>query len=185
MVTLVNLPPGTYRCRITREGFIPLDKEVTIRPGVRITSEGILNVAPAPPPPPAPPPAVTKPAPPTAPTLKPGPASTTSLVDIVPQLEKELRNAPTAERDLGCSGATASRLIMTRENIAVHDHAEADEMLYVIAGEGSVTIGSKEQAISPAWFSVVPRGMSHSLTKKGRNALLVLSVRSGPVCPGL
>jgi mannose-6-phosphate isomerase-like protein (cupin superfamily) len=100
-------------------------------------------------------------------------------------MEKALRDAPTVERDLGCSGGSVSRLIMTRENISMHTHADADEMLYVVAGEASLTVGDKDQPVQPAWFAVVPRGTSHSLTRRGRNALLVLSVRSGPPCPGL
>ena len=100
-------------------------------------------------------------------------------------MEKELRNTPTVERDLGCSGGSASRLIMTRENVTMHTHADADEMLYVVAGDAALTVADKEQVVQPGWFSVVPRGMSHSLTRRGRNALLLLSVRSGPPCPGL
>jgi mannose-6-phosphate isomerase-like protein (cupin superfamily) len=74
---------------------------------------------------------------------------------------------------------------MTRENVAMHTHADADEMLYVVAGEATLTVADKDQPVQAGWFSVVPRGMSHSLTRRGRNALLVLSVRSGPACPGL
>lgn len=185
VVTLVNLPAGTYRCRITRDGFITLDKEVVIRAGVRATSEAVLNNAPPPPaPPPAapPPPPVTKSAPS---TLKPGQPTTNSISDLGDAMVKALRNTPTVERDLGCSGATTSKLIMTRENIAAHDHADADEMIYIVAGEATLTLGGKDQPVTPAWFAVVPRGMSHTLTIRGRNPLLVLSVKSGPPCPGL
>ena len=187
IVNLVNLPPGTYRCRITRDGFIPLDKEVTIRAGARLASEGVLNLAPPPPaPPPAapPPPPVTKPSPTTS-VLKPGLPSVSSILDLVPQLDKALREQPTVERDLGCSGATSSKVIMTRENIAAHEHSDADEMIYIVAGEATLTLGSKDQPVSAAAFTVVPRGMSHTLTRRGRQPLLVVSVRSGPACPGL
>jgi mannose-6-phosphate isomerase-like protein (cupin superfamily) len=100
-------------------------------------------------------------------------------------MEKALRDTPTVERDLGCSGGSVSRLIMTRENVAMHTHADADEMVYVVAGEATLTVADKDQGVQAGWFSVVPRGMSHSLTRRGRNPLLILSVRSGPACPGL
>jgi mannose-6-phosphate isomerase-like protein (cupin superfamily) len=183
LVTLVNLPPGTYRARITREGYITLEKEVTIRAGIKLATEAVVTAAPPAPAPPPPPPAPTPTPQNTA--LKPGQPSYSSIVDLATQMEKELRNTPTVERDLGCSGGSASRLIMTRENIAMHTHADADEMLYIAAGEATLTVADKERPVEPGWFTVVPRGASHSLTRKGRPALLILSVRSGPACPGL
>ena len=183
IVTLVNLPPGTYRARITRDSYVTLEKEVTIRPGIRLTTEAVVTAAPPPPPPPPPPPAPA--APQTKTTLKAGSPSYSSIIDLAAQMEKALRDTPTVERELGCSGASASRLIMTRENITMHTHADADEMVYVVAGEATLTVADKDQPVQAAWFAVVPRGTSHSFTRRGRNPLLVLSVRSGPACPGL
>jgi len=183
LVTLVNLPPGTYRARITRDGYITLDKEVSIRAAIKLATEAVLSAAPPPPAPPPPPPAPVTPV--TSSTLKPGSPSYSSIIDLATQMEKEIRNTPTVERDLGCSGGSASRLIMTRENITMHTHADADEMLYVVAGEATLTVADKDRPVEAAWFSVVPRGASHSLTRRGRNPLLILSVRSGPACPGL
>jgi mannose-6-phosphate isomerase-like protein (cupin superfamily) len=183
LVTLVNLPPGTYRARITRDGYVTLEKEVTIRAGSRLATEAVVTAAPPPPAPPPPPQA--PPAPAASSSLKPGSPSYSSIIDLVAQMEKALRDTPTVERELGCSGASASRLIMTRENITMHSHADADEMLYIVAGEATLSVADKDQGVQAAWFSVVPRGMSHSLTRRGRNPLLVLSVRSGPACPGL
>ena len=184
LVTLVNLPPGTYRARITRDGYITLDKEVTIRAAAKLAAEAVLSAAPPPPAPPPPPPPVPA-APATSNTLKPGSPHYSSIIDLATQMEKALRDTPTVERDLGCSGGSASRLIMTRENVSMHTHGDADEMLYVVAGDATLTVADKDQGVQPGWFSVVPRGMSHSLTRRGRNPLLHLSVRSGPACPGL
>ena len=183
LVTLVNLSPGTYRARINRDGYNTLEKEVTIRAAARLAAEAVLTAAPPPPAPPPPPPAPVAPA--TSTTLKPGSPSYSSIIDLATQMEKALRDTPTVERDLGCSGGSVSRLIMTRENVAMHTHADADEMVYVVAGEATLTVADKDQGVQAGWFSVVPRGMSHSLTRRGRNPLLILSVRSGPACPGL
>ena len=185
VVTLVSLPPGTYRARIVRDGYVTLDKELTIRAGARLATEAVVAAAPPPPvPPPAPSPTPT-PTPQATSTLKPGSPSVSSIVNLAEQMEKALRDSPTVERDLGCSGGSASRLIMTRENITLHTHGDADEMLYIVAGEATLSVADKDQPVAAASFAVVPRGMSHSLTRRGRNPLLVLSVRSGPPCPGL
>ena len=185
VVTLVNLPPGTYRARIVREGYVTLDKEVTIRAGARLATEAVVAAAPPPPvPPPAPSPTPT-PTPVSTSNLKPGSPSHSSIINLAEQMEKALRDTPTVERDLGCSGGSASRLIMTRENIALHTHSDADEMVYIVSGEATLAIGDKDQPVVPASFAVIPRGTSHSFMRRGRVPLTVLSIRSGPACPGL
>jgi mannose-6-phosphate isomerase-like protein (cupin superfamily) len=55
-------------------------------------------------------------------------------------------------------------------------------MLYVVAGEAMVKIGDKEQAVTPGWFSVAPRGTAHGITKRGRNPAILLSITSGQPC---
>lgn len=180
-----QLPAGTYRVRMRNENYLTLEKEVTIRAAGKLAAEGMLNAAPPPPAPPPPAPTPTPEPKPTAPLHKPGTAVITSVPDLFAQMERSLRENPTVERELGCSGGTSSRLIMTRENITMHTHGDADEMLYVVAGEASMTIADKDQPVEAGWFGVVPRGASHSLMRRGRNVLVVLSVRSGPPCPGL
>jgi mannose-6-phosphate isomerase-like protein (cupin superfamily) len=181
-----QLPAGTYRVRMRSDKYLTLEKEVTIRAAAKLTAEGMLNAAPPPsaPPPPSPTPTPEPKQVPSS-TLKPGVAVITSVPDLFAQMEKSLRTTPTVERELGCSGASSSRVIMTRENITLHTHADADEMLYVVAGEASMTIADNDQAVEAGWFGVVPRGASHSVMRRGRNVLVVLSVRSGPPCPGL
>ena len=178
-----QLPAGTYRVRMRSAEHLTLEKEVTIRAGAKLAAEGMMNAAPPPAAPPRPEP--TPEPKPVMPVLKPGPAVITSVPDLFAQMEKGLRDSPTVERELGCSGGSSSRLIMTRENIAVHTHADADEMIYVVGGEATISIADKTQAVEPGWLGIVPRGSAHAVTRRGRNVLVVLSVRSGPPCPGL
>jgi mannose-6-phosphate isomerase-like protein (cupin superfamily) len=92
--------------------------------------------------------------------------------------------APIVEREIGCSVAAASRLILVRESLTTHTHADADEMLYVVAGDATLKIAEKDTSISAGWFGLVPRGAAHSLARRGRNAPIVLSIRSGAPCGG-
>ena len=185
VVILQNMPAGTYRARITRDGYITLDKEVTIRAGSRLTSEGVLSASAEPPPPaptPAPPPpAPVEPRPTPTSTAKPGEARALSLPVLVEQMLKDPQ--PIVEREIGCSVATISRVILARESITMHRHADADEVLYIVAGEATLTLAEKDQTIGPGWFALVPRGTSHSLVRRGRNPMVVLSVQSGQPCP--
>jgi mannose-6-phosphate isomerase-like protein (cupin superfamily) len=177
-VVLTNVAAGTYRCRIQRDGYLTLEKEVTVRAGARTASEAVLS--PAPPPPPAP--APLPPAPTASPALVPGLPVTVSLAD---QLADDLLKSkdPIAEHDLGCSGATSAKLIrLSKDGLPAHSHADADEMLYIMAGNATLTVGGKDQVIGPGWLGIVPRGTTHAI-RTGNKALLVLSIQSGPPCP--
>jgi len=178
-LVLTNVAAGTYRCRIQRDGYLTLEKEVTVKVGARTAAEAVLS--PAPPPPPAPAPA--SPAPTASSALVPGLPVTVSLVD---QLADDLLKSKEsiAEHDLGCSGATAAKLIrLSKDGLPAHTHADADEMLYIMAGNATLTIGGKDQVIGPGWLGIVPRGTTHAILRTGNKALLVLSIQSGPACP--
>lgn len=151
--------------------------------GPNVTVEATLSKAPplvvvevAAPPPPPPPPEPTK-------SLLPGRPRVLSVPDTWDR-EKVRGRDKVKETVLGCSGATAARMIEFREDLAAHTHQEADEMLYVVAGEGSLKLGSSEQTLGPGDLAVVPRGMEHSLVHKGRTpSLLLLSIISDQLCP--
>ncbi|MEZ5316846.1 MAG: carboxypeptidase regulatory-like domain-containing protein [Vicinamibacterales bacterium] len=175
-VSFQTVRAGTYRVRVERDGFTTLEKEITVRTA-RVTVDAALTPAPAPPepPPPPPPPAAEVPA------LVPG---TVALASLPSMAEAMLAGRePTAESVIGCSGATLSRLIMLRQPLAAHTHDDADETLYVVAGDATIAIGERRQNVSAGWFAVVPRTVSHEVALRGRNPLILLSTLSGPPCP--
>jgi mannose-6-phosphate isomerase-like protein (cupin superfamily) len=181
-IVFENLPAGTYRFRIERDSFVTLEKEIVVFAGGRTSTQAGLSAGAAAPAPAAPPP----PPPPTpsmsTPVLKPGEPRILSLTDDN-LIEKLLREKdPVAERQLGCSGATSSRLIRVNDSLAVHSHADADEVLYIFGGEVTLKLGDKEQNLAPGGFSLVPRGMAHAVTRRGRVPVVILSIVSGPPC---
>ena len=171
-----NMTAGAYRGRVQRDGFITLEKEATIRAGAPFLVEVALSPAAPPPPAPKPDPA---PAPP-GPALAAGLARALSIPDLVP---KRLPGKEPVERiSVGCSGATASEVLRLRDGFDGHTHADGDEVLYIVAGEGTLTLGSNEMTVGPGWYSLVPRGIAHTLVRRGRNPIVLLSVVSGQPC---
>jgi mannose-6-phosphate isomerase-like protein (cupin superfamily) len=74
-------------------------------------------------------------------------------------------------------------LIVLREALPAGMNKDADETLYLVAGEATLILGSaKEQPISPGWFTIVPRGTSYALGRKGRNPAILLSTVYGRPC---
>ena len=178
-LTFKSLTAGTYRFRIERQGYVPLEKEVVVRAGAMESVEAALSAAPPPPPEPkpAPPPPPVVVAPPPLPVGQPRALSIPELFEKQPLGRDALK-----ESAIGCSGASAATVMQLRDGLTVHKHADADEMLYVVGGEALLKLGDKDFIIAAGWFVLVPRGTDHVLTRRGRNPVYLLSVLNGPPC---
>jgi len=177
LVTFSNMAPGTYRLRFEHPEFITLEKEVTLGAGKPLRAS--VTLSPAPPPPAAPKP---EPAPAPAPPPPAGNFSPTS-VDIPDLFEKNfVGSAPVKRSPIGCTASSTSTLVQLRDPLTDHAHADADELIYVVAGEGTHKVGGREIALSGGVFSVVPRGTTHGIVRKGRQPLVLISTMSGPPC---
>ena len=105
------------------------------------------------------------------------------MVDVPALAEKSLGGRePVRMLSIGCSGVSAAQLIVVRDSIPTATHSNRDEMLYVVAGEATLNLGQRAQSIAPGWLSVVPRGTSYAVTRKGRNPVVLLSFVGGQAC---
>jgi mannose-6-phosphate isomerase-like protein (cupin superfamily) len=102
----------------------------------------------------------------------------------IPQFLEEnfVGRAPLKESVLGCTDDTITRLLQLRDSLAEHTHDKLDEILYVVAGEGLIQMGSRQVEVSAGWLSVVPRGVRHKMDRRGRNPLVMLSMLAGAPC---
>jgi mannose-6-phosphate isomerase-like protein (cupin superfamily) len=175
---------GTYRIRASAERFITLEKEVLVRAGATgAPIEFALSDAPPPPsPPPAPTPA-PQPVPaavPGAPAAKAGDSRVVSIADLA---ERSLNGKePIKVVPVACSGLDNTQMLVLRETWTAPASADVDQMLYVVAGEALLSLGGHEQAITSGWFSLVPRGMALTLTRRGRNPVILLATTGGQPC---
>jgi hypothetical protein len=170
-----NLKDGVYRIRFEHEGYLTLEREFTVRGTQPAAVE--VQLSPAPPPPPPPPP----PAPPIKSLAPGGPPVTLSIPGF---LDKNMIGGrdPLKESVLSCTPLETVRLLQLREALAEHVHADADEVLYVIAGEGAVRFGGEAVPIAAGSVSVVPHGTRHLVERRGRTPLILLSTLSGAPC---
>lgn len=175
-----SMNAGTYRVRAAREGFITLEKEIAVRAGTPATMEFALSAAPPPPPPPPPPPAPEPPPEPKGPTVEGGDPRVLSLADLA---ERSLSGRePMRVVPIGCSGLDNAQMLVLRETLNAPASASIDQLLYVVAGEATLTLEGRDQLITSGWFALVPRGMSHTLTRRGRNPAIVLAIAGGQPC---
>ena len=176
---VLNMRPGTYRVRVAREGSITLERQLTLRAGETSTAEVSLSAAPV----------ATKPPEPEKPAADPAatslaPPGEQKVTPVPLFLEKNFIGGREGRKEspLGCSATGKASLHQLREAWLNHVHEGADEWLYVVAGEGTLRIGTAEQRVQAGTFSLVPHSAIHALVPQGRNPLIVISVLSGPRC---
>jgi len=168
-----DLKDGVYRVRCEREGFITLEREFTLKGGAYGQIDVVLHAAPEPPAQPAPEPA--------APAIAPGGRPVT--ISIVDYLDRNLiAREPLKESILACNPLETVRLLQMREGVAEHVHQAGDEIIYVVAGEGTVRIGDAPTPVRPGSLVVVTSGTGHALERAGKNPLIVVSTLTGAPC---
>jgi hypothetical protein len=169
-----DLKDGAYRLRCEREGFITLEREFTVRGGAYSQIDVVLNSAPPPPPKPAP-----EPAPPAA--IPPGGRPVT--LSVVDYLDRNLiGREPVKQSILACNPLETVRLLQMREGVAQHVHEGGDEVIYVVAGEGTVRIGEAATPVRAGSLVVVTNGTGHAFERGGKNPLIVVSTLVGAPC---
>lgn len=175
LVIIPNLIDGTYRVRAEKEGFVTLEREFSVKAGAPAAVDLVLSRQPAAPPPPPPPPVA-------APAERSPSGQPVSLV-VADFIDRNfIGREPIKESIVACSALETVRVLQTRDPIAAHAHADVDELIYVVAGEGSIRLGEEAVALKPSSLIVVPRGLSHQFERRGKNPLIMLSTLTGDPC---
>jgi mannose-6-phosphate isomerase-like protein (cupin superfamily) len=175
---LSGLRAGTYRLRFESADFITLERDVTIKAGPDAEIDVALDRG-------APKPKVAEPeTPPVArtaaggPTSFPDPNATVERVALPDWIERNLigRSDPVKETTVGKTPVTTATIVQVREPLKDRLRNDADEMLYIIAGEGALRAKGRELVLDAGALVVVPRGVAYSIERRGRNPLIALSI---------
>jgi mannose-6-phosphate isomerase-like protein (cupin superfamily) len=178
LVRFLNLRGGDYRLRFAHSKFVLLERDVTMRPGASQTIDVMLSPAPDAPEP------VAAPAPAPATAANNAPAGEPRTVAVVDFVEKNFISGRDGikEDPLGCTASAKTTLVQVRDPLKERALPDADEVIYVVAGEGTLRLGNRDVSLSATTLSVIPRGTVRGITRKGRNPLIYVSVLSGPPC---
>jgi mannose-6-phosphate isomerase-like protein (cupin superfamily) len=173
-----DLPTGDYQFRFEKPGFDPVDQTVTGKGSKPIPVNVTLKPTPPPPTPPAP-------APPPAPPPTDHTDGKYVVLDMPAFIEKNwVGRAAGKTTQMACGAGGSSTLIQINEPIAEHRHADADEFIYVIAGEGTARVGDRPEPLGPGVFLMIPRGTAHEIAVGRKKPLVMMSMRAGEKCGG-
>ncbi len=172
-LTLEGLRPGTYRLRFEAADFITLEREVAVKTGPAAEVDVALDrapVKPAAPPPPAPKDCRAE--------IPVDPNAAVALLQLPDWIQRNMigRNDPQKEDSVGRTAVMTPSVIQVRDPTRQRGQNDADEILYVIAGEGVLRAAGRDQALDAGSLAVVPRGVVYTLERRGRNPLIALSV---------
>jgi mannose-6-phosphate isomerase-like protein (cupin superfamily) len=172
-LTLEGLRPGTYRLHFEGGDVITLERDVTVKTGPAAEVDVALDRAPAKP----------AAAPPAAPkdcrsAIPVDPNATAAFLELPDWIQRNLigRNDPQREDSVGRTPVLTPTVIQVRDPTQKRGRDDADEVLYVIAGEGVLRVGGRDQALDAGSLAVIPRGVTYTLERRGRNPLIALSV---------
>ena len=176
-VRFANMRAGAYRLRLTREGSITLERDITVKATEPLLVDVSMNPAPVPVKAPEPP----RPAP--APEAAPktlGPPTDPKLIPVPDFIEKNfIGRDGRKETGLACTTTGGATLIQLREALLNRSRADADEWIYVVAGEGTLRIANADQRLAAGTFALIPHTISNAIVPGGRTPLIFLSLLSG------
>ncbi len=179
--TVSPLRDGTYRLRFERDGFVTVERDVAVRSGQPAEVYAAMRISSVQPAPAAAPPPPTAPLPP--PPVAAAPIEPPVFVSIPSFLDKNLvRRGPPKESLMGCLADSTTRLLQLPDALSEHTHSTVDEILYVVAGQGTVRLKNDSSDIEPGSLSIIPRGVAHAIDRRGKNPLILVSVLSGEPC---
>ncbi len=58
----------------------------------------------------------------------------------------------------------------------LHSHSREDEMVYVVDGEITATVGDANVDVGPGAFAVLPRGIPHTIRVNSESANLIITL---------
>jgi mannose-6-phosphate isomerase-like protein (cupin superfamily) len=173
-----GLRPGTYRLRFESPDFITMEREVAVKAGAPLDLEVALSRVSEKPvvPPPAPVPAPAAPRE-GAPVVS-NPNAAVDLLSLPDWIEKNLIGRSDSQREtvVGRAPGATALVVQVRDPIKDRVRSDADEMIYVIAGEGVLHSKGRDYMLDAGALAIVPRGVVYSLERRGRNPLIALSI---------
>ena len=181
-VNFTQMQGGTYRLRFSGEKVIAFEKEVTLRAGQIANLDVTLNAAAAPPPPPPAPEPAREEAPPPPPVGPPGQPLAVSIIDLAERQVREAGNAPRRESLVSCSGNTRTTVVQLNQDQPQRLYDTAEVTYYVVAGQGALRVDGRDSDLQAGSFVSIPRGIAHTLARRGNRPLIVVTTVAGAPC---
>ncbi len=102
-------------------------------------------------------------------------------VEIIANFQPELNYENVHVYELDSDPLTSTYLIWVKSDVKEHYHAEHTEVVYVLEGEGELTLGDTKRIIRPGDYIFIPKGTRHSVLVKSESPMKVLECSDTPI----
>jgi hypothetical protein len=179
-VRFLSMRSGTYRLRFESPTTITLERDVVLRAGMEPIEATPTPAPPPPPPPPAPEPTRNDPISGRGPLQAPQPRT----VSIPEFIERNMLGSrePVKTTQVACGATSITNVVQIREPLKDQAHPDAEALIYVVGGEGLLVLPIADVPLSAGTFSLVPRGTTYTLQRKGRSGLVLLQTLTDTLC---
>jgi hypothetical protein len=180
-VRFLSMRAGSYRVRFESPTTITLERDVVLRAGGEPIEAAPSPAPPPPPPPPAPEPTRNDPISSRGPLQAPQPR-TVAIPEFVERNMLASRE-PAKTSQLACGATSVTNLLQIRDPLKNLTHPDAEALIYVVGGEGLLVLPIADVQLTAGTFSLVPRGTTYTLQRRGRSGLVLLQTLTDTPCP--
>ena len=180
-VRFLSMRAGTYRLRFESPTTITLERDVVLRAGGEPIEVTPSPAPPPPPPPPAPEPTRNDSISGRGPLQAPQPRT----VAIPEFVERNMlaNREPAKTSQVACGATSVTNLLQIRDPLKDLSHPDAEALIYVVGGEGLLVLPIADVQLAAGTFSMVPRGTTYTLQRRGRSGLVLLQTLTDTPCP--
>ena len=179
-VRFLSMRAGTYRLRFESPTTITLERDVALRAGMEPIEATPTPAPPPPPPPPAPEPTRNDPISGRGPLQAPQPRT----VSIPEFIERNMlgNREPAKTTQVACGATSVTNVLQIRDPLKDQSHPDAEALIYVVGGEGLLVLPIADVPLQAGTFSLVPRGTTYTLQRRGRSGLVLLQTLTDTLC---
>jgi hypothetical protein len=179
-VRFLSMRGGTYRLRFESPTTITLERDVVLRAGMEPIEATPSPAPPPPPPPPAPEPTRNDPISGRGPLQAPQPRT----VSIPEFIERNMLGSrePAKTTQVACGATSVTNVLQIRDPLKDQSHPDAEALIYVVGGEGLLVLPIADVPLAAGTFSLVPRGTTYTLQRRGRSGLVLLQTLTDTLC---
>src|SRR5688572_28619328 len=179
-VRFLSMRSGTYRLRFESPSTITLERDVVLRAGME-PIEATPTPAPPPPPPPPPPEPTRNEVSSRGPLQAPQPR-TVAIPEFVERNMLAGRE-PAKTSQVACGATSVTNLLQIRDPLKDLHHPDSEALYYVVGGEGLLVLPIADVPLAAGTYSLVPRGTTYTLQRRGRSGLVLLQTLTDTPCP--
>ena len=179
-VRFLSMRAGTYRLRFESPTTITLERDVVLRAGGEPIEVAPSPAPPPPPPPPAPEPTRNDSISGRGPLQAPQPR-TVAIPEFVERNMLASRE-PAKTSQVACGATSVTNLLQIRDPLKDLSHPDAEALIYVVGGEGLLVLPIADVQLAAGTFSMVPRGTTYTLQRRGRSGLVLLQTLTDTPC---